>query len=104
MSAQLPSASSLELPRVVPLSSGRDLVIRSGPNEVLEVRSPSGEVEVSIVLTEAGPVLKVTGGRLEMHADALSLKGREISIETSELTTISSAGEVVVQGAMIRLN
>ncbi len=104
MSAHHPSVADLELSRVVSLPSGRDVVIQSGKDETIEVRSPDGTIEVSIALTEHGPVLRVTGGTLQMQADTLSLKGRRVDIDSSELTTISSGGEVVVVAPMIRLN
>ncbi len=104
MSAQLTSAAEIALSNAISLPSGREVVVRSGPEEVVEVRSPDGTVEVSVVLTEQGPVLRVTGGRLEMQAETLALKGRRVEIDASELATITSGGEVVVQAPMIRLN
>lgn len=104
MSARLPFADDAGLSKVVSLPSGRDVVIQSGKDETIEVRSPDGTIEVAIVLTEQGPVLRVTGGRLEMNADTVALKGRLVEIDASELATIHSDGEVVVTAPMIRLN
>ena len=50
------------------LPSGRVVVLRTATGrEELEVRAPDGQVEVHIVLTEAGPVVRLTAARLELE-------------------------------------
>src|SRR5579859_547084 len=60
------------------LPSGRSVVVRvDGGKEELEVRSPNGDVEVRITLTDAGPVVSVRGARLELESpDAVSVNCR----------------------------
>ena len=82
------------------LPSGRSVVVRvDGGKEELEVRSPDGDVEVRITLTDAGPVISLRGARLELEAtDAVSVRCRQFEVNTSEGTTLASAGPVRIDG------
>ena len=57
------------------LPSGRSVVVKvTKAGEELQVRSPSGEVEVRITLGDNGPVVHLSGGRLELEAlDTIAL-------------------------------
>lgn len=87
------------------LPSGRSVVLRvAGSAEELEIRSPSGEVEVHILLTEAGPVVRLHGARLELQAtDTVSIRGRRLEVETDEVQ-IKTTGDIDLVGEVIRLN
>jgi hypothetical protein len=82
------------------LPSGRSVIVRlDGGKEELEVRSPQGEVEVRITLTDAGPVISLRGARLELDAaDAVAVNCRKFEVNSSEATTLSSAGAVQITG------
>lgn len=102
MSAPI-AATELELARVS-LPSGRELLVRGGSEESIEVRSPDGLVELSVVLTPEGPVLRFSGARVELSAGTLALHADNIEIGARELASVTSGGEVVVQAPLIKLN
>jgi hypothetical protein len=83
-----------------PLPSGRALVVRLGAGEEIEIRSPSGEVEVQIVLTDQGPVVRLRAARLELAAsDEIQLNARRLALHSSEQTELTTAGDVRVRSA-----
>jgi hypothetical protein len=89
--------------RVLP--SGRSVVLKIGDGcENLEVRSPDGDVEVRITLTDQGAVVSLRGGRLQMEsADAVALNCRRLEVVTTEGTALGSAGDVLITGRGIRV-
>jgi phage gp45-like len=96
------------------LPSGRSVVLRlEGQQEELQVRSPSGDVEVRIVFTDAGPVVQLRGARLELQAaESIDVTCKRFAVQTTEGTTLHSegdvnikaAGDVDVQGKLVKLN
>jgi hypothetical protein len=96
------------------LPSGRSVVVRlNGPQEELEVRSPTGEVEVRIVLTDAGPLVQLRGARLELVSpESIDVNSKRFTVRTTEGTTLESEGDinvkalgdVDVQGKLVKLN
>ncbi|MFO0896002.1 MAG: hypothetical protein U0836_01120 [Pirellulales bacterium] len=49
--------------------SGRNVSLRLGPDgEEFEIRSPAGELELRILLTPEGPVLRLEAARIEVQA------------------------------------
>ena len=103
------------------LPSGRSVVLHvDGAHEAIELRSPEGEVEVSIVMTESGPVVKLKGARLELEApDSLSVRCRHLDLQATESARLRSDGElhldaqegwietrddIHINGKIIRLN
>jgi hypothetical protein len=87
------------------LPSGRSVVVKvDGGCEELEIRSPEGAVELHIVLTETGPVVRLSGARLELSSpDAVAVHCRRFDIKTSEGTTLASDGTVEVNGREMRV-
>jgi hypothetical protein len=114
MTAMTPSET--QAPQTAPqaLPSGRSVVLRYGDGEEqIEVRSPSGEVEVRIVLTDRGPVVRLRGARLELEApEEIALTCGRLAVHTKEALELASAGAVHVRaeedlrldGKMIYLN
>src|SRR5437763_1734785 len=95
------------------LPSGRSVVLRLGDAEEIEVRSPAGDVEVRITLTDAGPVVQLRGARLQLEApESIEVKCKRLTVETTEATALHSAGEVNIhadgdmdlRGKMLKLN
>ena len=101
--------SGIQAPSMEPteksLPSGRSVVVRvDGGREELEVRSPSGDVEVRITLTEAGPVVSLRGARLELESpDAVAINCRKFEVNTTEGTELKSAGAVRIEGQEMNL-
>lgn len=79
-----------ELPaELVGRRSGRR--IRLEPDvggERLLICTAEGEVELSIRLTPEGPVLRLAGARVELAADQLALRCRELDIDVGEAALI----------------
>lgn len=88
--------------RVLP--SGRSVILRVGDTEELEVRSPDGEVEVRIVLTDAGPVVRLRAAKLELETiDSVDVRCKNFNV-TAEEMRVQTAGDTHINAAVIRLN
>jgi hypothetical protein len=100
--------------REIYLREGRTLTIESaGSDELVEVRSSSGMVELRIRLTEEGPVLQMESARLSLKAsEAVEIESKRVEIKATETLQLGSdneikvdaEGEVRVNGKMIYLN
>ena len=103
--AKEPSApNALSTPMVFP--SGRQMIVRAGAqSEVLELRSPRGEVELSIELTERGPIVKLRGGQLVLDSsDSIKIQCRSLEIAAREDLTIQSGSDLSLRsGREIRV-
>lgn len=116
----LPFTGPEEAP-VRTLASGRSVVVKQvGGGEEVEIRSPQGEVELLITLTEKGPVVRLSGARLELdtpgelavHCQRLDLHAREhaalrsdacLRIDSQELY-VKTTDVLDMKGAPITLN
>jgi hypothetical protein len=88
--------------RVLP--SGRSVVLRVGDAEELEVRSPDGEVEVRIVLTDAGPVVRLRAARLEVEsAESVDVRCKNFNVRAGEVR-VKTDGDIHMNAGVIRLN
>ena len=96
------------------LRDGRTLsVSHSGTEELVEIRSSSGLVEVRIKLTEAGPVLQMEAVRLQLKAtESVEVEARSfhvrteesIRLETKGTADLEAEGEIHINGEKIWLN
>ncbi|MEZ4649289.1 MAG: hypothetical protein R3E97_11025 [Candidatus Eisenbacteria bacterium] len=104
------------------LSSGHELSVHpESHGDRVEIRTPSGRLDVSIHLTENGPVVRVHGGALEMDAvGALGIRceelaiearrsmkvetGEEIQLRTEGDVRVRSAGDTYIDGDYVNLN
>jgi hypothetical protein len=88
------------------LRDGRTLVVsETGGEQLVEIRSASGMVEVRVRLTEQGPVLQMEAARLELKAsEAVEIESPRVAIKTTEDVEIAAEGEVRVVGKKIHLN
>lgn len=100
--------------REVYLREGRTLSIEdAGANELLEIRSSSGQLELRIKLTEDGPVLQMESAKLQLKAtESVEIAAKRVEITATETLQLKSEneikadaeGEVRVNGKMIYLN
>jgi hypothetical protein len=108
--------------REVSLRDGRRLTISdAGVDQLVEIRSESGMLELRIKLTPEGPVLQMEAVKLQLKAseavqiespqvsitgtESLSLTGGAVALEGEEKVDVkSSGGDVVVVGKTIHLN
>lgn len=96
------------------LPSGRSVVLRvAGEQEELEVRSPTGEVEVRITLSSEGAVVNLRAARLELEsAETVTVNCRRFAVNSAEGTDLNSGGELRIKtegdmhfnGGVIHLN
>ncbi|MFN0249382.1 MAG: hypothetical protein ACKV2T_21025 [Kofleriaceae bacterium] len=106
--------------REVFLRDGKKLVVtEQGADQIVEIRSESGMLEVRIKLTDQGPVLQMEAARLSLKAtesvdiesNKVSVKAEEIALSATSIevtseadTKVTANGEVRVVGKMIYLN
>jgi len=102
---ELAPTVSNEFANAHPLPSGRSVVVKvDGGREELEIRSPAGDVEVRIILTENGPVVNLRGARLEMEAtDAIALRCRRFEVQSKEGTELTSSGDIQITGHELKV-
>jgi phage gp45-like len=95
------------------LPSGRSVIVKTADGrEELEIRSPQGEMEVRIVLTETGPVVQLRGARLELESpEMIALNCRRLEVNAVEDVRIAgrelrvrTEADIHMDGATIRLN
>jgi hypothetical protein len=100
--------------REVYLRDGRTLTVRDlGADQLVEIRSGSGMVELRIQLTEQGPVLQMEAVRLQLKAtESVEIESKRVEIkategvkvESDEGVDVEAKGDVKVVGKMIYLN
>jgi phage gp45-like len=107
--------------REVFLRDGRRLIVADeGRDQLVEIRSGSGMLELRVLLTEQGPVLQMESVRLQLKAtesveiesrrveikatEQLALEGQDVSVHGDHDVKVDAAGEVRVVGKMIYLN
>ena len=98
----------------VELREGRRLSLASvGRDELVEIRSATGNLELRIRLTEDGPVLEMESVRLVLRAEeSVDVETRDfnvsaaagIKLEGKADVVVNADGEVRVTGEMIHLN
>ena len=104
------------------LPSGRQISIRTDAgSEELVLVGRDGAVELQVILTDEGPVLRMPVARISLRgADQLDLSARQVRIRATEDmqleaggridlrseadTAITAEGDVRVVGAVIHLN
>jgi len=82
------------------LREGRTLSVeQTGSDDLVEIRSASGQVEVRIRLTEDGPVLQMESARLSLKAsESVEIESKRVAIKATETVEIASDNEVEVEG------
>jgi len=116
------SESEQSTKKQLQLDSGRQIVIHSDEKEeLLEIVEPKGDLIMTVRLTDAGPVVTVQGGHLQLKATEnlileaknIKIKAREeavveskgcLKMESSKELGIHSADDIRVVGKMIHLN
>lgn len=103
---QTHSGEEKEDEQEVYLRNGRKLVVKEQSGEQLvEIRSESGMVEVRIRLTEEGPVLQMESARLSLRAsEVVEIESKRIEIKSTEEMTLTAGGDLVAIGKIIHLN
>ena len=86
--------------REVFLRDGRRLTVSdAGADQLVEVRSASGLVEVRIRLTEQGPVLQMESVRLSLKAaESVDVEAKQFNVKTEEGVNVTSKGDIKLTG------
>ena len=99
--------------REVFLRDGRKLVVsEQGSDQLVEIRSESGMLELRIKLTEQGPVLQMESVRLQLKAsEAVEIESQRVAIKGTEQVEVAGGKvevtadeDVRVRGEKIYLN
>ncbi len=87
--------------REVYLRDGRTLTVSgTGNEELVEIRAASGQIELSIRLTEQGPVLQLEAVRLKLKAtEAVEVETKQFSVRAEESIALASEGELTLESA-----
>jgi hypothetical protein len=100
-------------PTILDLQRGRTLLVdATGDDDLVEIRAPSGTVEIRLRITEDGPVLELESVRLALRAArSIDVDAPEFSVNADEITLsgradvrVDAGGDVHVTGETIRLN
>lgn len=86
--------------RELELREGRKLTVApEGDDGLVEIRGPSGNLELRIRLTDQGPVLEVETLRLSLRAaESIDIEAKELNVKTERSLALSSEGEINVSG------
>jgi hypothetical protein len=83
------------------LPSGRSVAYHAADGrEELEIRSASGQMELRIALTSSGPVLSLSGVRLEVNSsDEVAVNCREFVVNAQAGVSLRTLGDVSIAAA-----
>lgn len=106
--------------RELALREGRKLTVSGGSEQIVEIRNEAGAVEISVKLTDQGPVLQMEGVKLSLKAtesveiesrnvsirgtEQLSLHGGDVAVTAERELKLDAYGDVRIVGTMIYLN
>jgi autotransporter translocation and assembly factor TamB len=84
----------------IELRQGRTLTIDSaGDDGLVEIRGPSGALELRIRTTEQGPVLELETLRLSLRAaESIDIDCDEFNVSAARSVGLSSNGEISLSG------
>ena len=76
------------------LSNGGTLRLLTGESgEEISILNPDGEVELRVVITPEGPVLQLTGARIELKAtETISMECEKLELNASKEASLKSEG------------
>jgi hypothetical protein len=88
------------------LRDGRKVVVSAaGSDQLVEIRSESGLVELRILLTEQGPVLQLESVRLQLRAqESVEIESKRVAIIATETIDARSEGQMTLIGGPIHMN
>ncbi len=87
------------------LPSGRTVTLQvEGAREAIEIRSAEGEVDLRIVLTDAGPVVSLRGARLELASPEVAVTCKKFEVHAEDEVRLASDREVRIDGDEVRMN
>lgn len=87
--------------RAAPAGTGRRVLIRNGPgDQAIEVRGPDGALEVEVVITAQGPVVRLSAGRMEITTtEDVDVRCRTFKVEAERGVEVKSGGKLKLASA-----
>jgi hypothetical protein len=84
--------------RTVTLTGGRTLTVTpEATGDIVELRNPSGLLELRVRLTEEGPVLQVEGVKVTLKAaESVSVECKTFDVKATEGMKLQTDGELNV--------
>ena len=81
------------------LRGGRELrVTADEAADLVEISAASGEIELRLVITDEGPVLKLDGVRLAIRAaESVDVQCKTFTVSASESVEVSSEGQLDIK-------
>lgn len=88
------------------LRHGRTIDIDAGgTDDVLEIRDPSGLVELRVKLTEDGVILQLEGTRISLKAaESVDVECKTFTVHSEQSVHVQGGGDVYIQGKLVHLN
>ncbi len=88
------------------LKHGRTVTVEpAGQDEMLEIRSASGVVELRVKLTDDGVVLQLEGARISLRAtESVDVDCKTFNVNADAEVHVAAKGDVHVNGQIIHLN
>jgi phage gp45-like len=88
------------------LQRGRTLSVETrGDDELVEIRSAEGMLELSVRLTDDGVVLQLDAARISLKAtESVDVECKSFNVNAQSNIQIESAGDVHVQGKLVYIN
>lgn len=84
--------------RVVHLDGGRSLAVVEKNEQILELRAPSGQVELQIRITPEGPVVVAHAVALELAAtERVSIACKEFAVQASQSASVTAGGAIALK-------
>lgn len=86
--------------RELQLRQGRTLTIGAeGDDGLVEIRGPSGTLELRIRMTDKGPVLEMETLRLSLRAaESIDIETKDFNVNAERSVALSSEGEMTLSG------
>jgi len=87
--------------RSAPLRTGHRVLIRNGPDaQAIEVRAPDGSLQVEVILTDQGPVVRLTAGRMEIATtEDVDVHCRKFKVHAQRGVEIESGDRLLLKSA-----
>jgi hypothetical protein len=88
------------------LRHGRTLTVEpAGDDDLVEIRAPSGVLELRLKLTEDGVVLQLEGARISLRAtESVDVECRTFTVHAEDDVRLEARGDVHVDGKIVHLN
>ena len=98
-----PTTALLPGPQLLP--TGRTLHLETSQGQaVMVIRAPDSRIEVEILLTEAGPVVRLQAAALELvTTDEMAIRCQRLQVDAQERIELATSGSLQVHAEEMRV-